>query len=212
MKYQCKTNKDHIFDQLSDDYWCPLCEESKSMLEPVTEDSEPLVAQELNLKHKIEPEPTPLPAEPTPLPAEPTIIIPEPTEETAIETQEIALATEEPAIETEDEKSSIKEIKKVTVAQLDFQFPLVLDGVITEFVVNGEVLFEFKAHKSFLKKVQLPPKAEISIRIKSKLLRIFQAPSKFELNLNLEKSHQLTFVLSRWTGKYKLNHEEVENE
>ncbi len=188
MKYQCKTNKDHIFDQLSDDYWCPLCEESKSMLEPVAEDSEPLVAQELNLKHKIEPEPTPLPAEPTIIVSKPMEEITKPTEETT-----------KPTVET-------------AIAHLDFQFPLVLDGVITEFVVNGEVLFEFKAHKSFLKKVQLPPKAEISIRIKSKLLRIFQAPSKFELNLNLEKSHQLTFALSRWTGKYKLDHKEVEKE
>jgi hypothetical protein len=189
MKYQCKTNKDHIFDQLSDDYWCPLCEESKSMLEPVAmEQSESKVAQEQHFNDQLETEPS-LP------PAEPTIIA---------------------SISTEDDKSVSeemnKQIKNVTAAHLDFQFPLLLDGVITEFVLNGEVLFEFKAHKSFLKKVQLPQKAEINIRIKSKLLRMFQVPSKFELSLNLEKAHQLTFAYSRWTGKYKLDHKEVEHE
>lgn len=164
MKFQCAANKVHLFDQLPDDYWCPLCTASKSMLVPV---------EEVDCVS----------------PAEQPIIT---------------------SIATEDENSKIIESKKYIDAILDFQFPFLLNGVQTEFVLNGVILFEFKAHKSFFKKVSLPQKAEINIRIKSKLLRIIQSSSKFELNLNHEKSHQLTFVLSRWTGKYSLDHKEEE--
>lgn len=106
MKFQCAANKDHLFDQLPDDYWCPLCTASKSMLVPV---------EEVDCVS----------------PAEQPIIT---------------------SITTEDENSKIIESKKDTDAILDFQFPFLLNGVQTEFVLNGVILFEFKAHKSFFKK------------------------------------------------------------